>query len=821
VEDIGDCSVNVGSLRFVDAIITRGESTQASITVRNEGEDQHFTVRFKVGGNTVRTVDREISSGSQSTFTASVGPETDSIVNAEVETEGSPCGSRTYERHSELVVVEDGDDGDDDQTYDPEAWYTWTPSQPQRDETVTFDASGSSDSDGGIVEYQWYLGDGSTTRYGRTVQHSYDNEGDYDVQLVVEDSEGNTDSVTRTVPVVEDPDACSIRNGRINFDDPIITRGESTTGRITISNLGEEQVVNVRFKVGNDVVKTREVAIGANSQRTFTANLSPEVDKIVTVEVRTSGDPCGTRNYDRHSELVVVEGGDQSSTLNVNVRADDGKRLYNTRVAVTGDGSTTRYTGANGEAHFELGEGDYNVRVSKSGYSTETRNVDLVPGEHRSISVTLDRRESGQGTLTALVEGEEGERLEDAEITVRNGVNRYRETDSNGRATVDLDQGTYTVTAEKTGYGSWTESVHIDRGEDTVRVFRLTGDAEQGLNIADVRYPDSVCRGSTMRPDVVIENNAGYHELVSLTGKGLGSINLVRSFSLDTGETVEKTLTFTNVQGSGTEQFTVTANNQESDSVTRTVNVESCGVPQTGQASDISMELGYTVKPNMAVYGDILRVNGFVDGKKGRAEVKIKVDGQTKASVRTQPDGYYQTWITADEVGTQTVTAEADDVSASRPLRVIPTSQVTGIEAPVSVFEGQTFQVCAQVDSQIQPEVILERDGEVVTSKQDSGRVCFERQARQPGTHAYRIAALTSGEGNTASTTVEVLEMDVEASSFPGQIASVESGSGIVKLDLYNANENQTRYELKLEGLPDTWISQSEKQVRGERSTST
>lgn len=823
VSDRGDCSINVGRLNFGESVITRGESTQAAITVTNDGEDQQFTVKFKFGGNTVRTIDRDVSGGSQSTFTASVSPRVDSIVTAEVSTDSSPCGDREYQRYRELIVVEDDDDDDDDQAYDPEAAFSWTPSQPESGETVTFDASRSEDRNGNIVDYKWFFGDSSSPGNGRTVQHSYSSTGDYDVQLVVTDSDGNTDSVTRTVPVVEDPQSCSLRVGQIQFGDSVITRGDSTTGSLSVSNLGDEQVVEVRFKVGENVVHTREVAIDANSQRTFSTTLSPQVDEIVTAKVTTREEPCGFGEYERFRELVVVEGPDQSSTLDVNVRAEDGRRLYNARVAVTGGGvDTTRYTGGNGDAYFELDEGDYQVTVSKSGYQTETRNIDLASGEDRSISVSLDRRDSEQGTLVALVEDSNGNRLEEAEISVENGVSRYRETNNNGRATVDLDPGTYTVTAEKTGYGSWTESVHINRGEDTVRLFRLTGSQQEGLNIVDVNYPNSVCRGSTMRADVTIENNAGFHEFVSLTGTGLGSINAIRSFSLDTGETVEKTLTFTNVKGSGNEQFTVTANNENSDTVRRTVNVRSCGVQQRGQASDISMQLGYTVKPNMAVHGDILKVKGFVDGANGRSEVDIKISGETKASVTTQPDGYYQTWITADEVGPHTVKAETGSVSASRPLRVIPTSTVTGLEAPVSKFEGQRLQVCAQVDSQIEPKVILERDGEVVASKKASGEVCFQREAREPGTHVYRIAALTSGESNTASTTVEVLEMDVEASSFPSQIASVESGSGLVKVDLYNTNDNQTRYDLDLQGLPDTWISQSEKQVildKGERRT--
>lgn len=823
VRDPGDCSVNVGRLRLGNSVIDEGDSTTASVEVTNNGQNQDVRVRFKVGGNTVKTVNREVSSNSQSTFQASVSPNRDRIITAEVTTQGSPCGDRNYERYRELAVVEGGDNGGDDPDKKPEASFRWSPSQPAPEETVAFDGSDSYDEDGDIVEYKWFFGDGSNPGYGRNVQHNYGSTGDYDVQLVVEDSEGDTDSITRTVPVVQEPGACSLGVGQIRFGESIITRGESTTGSITVSNLGDRQAVQIRFREGSEVVDSRETVIEADSQRTFSTSLNPQIDKIIKAEVTTRESPCGSRSFNRHKELVVVEGGDQSSTLEVNVDSEDGRNLQNARVSVQSSGTgTTRYTGSQGRTYFELDSGNYDVAVSRSGYRTEVRNVNLNSASHRTITVTLGRRDSGQGTFTALVQDGEGNRLRNAEITVENGVTKYRDTDSNGRATLNLDAGMYSVTARKTGYGSWTESVNIDRGEDTTRVFRLTGDTTQGLRIADVDYSNTVCRGSTLRTDVTIENNEEYHEFVSLTGKGLGSINAASRFSLDEGETVTKTVHFTNVQGSGTEEFTITVNNDDSDSSTRTVDVESCGTTARGEASDISMQLGYTRQQNMAVTGDILKVEGFVDGANGRSTVDIGIDGETKASVRTQPDGYYRTWITADEVGSKTVTASTEDVSASSPLRVIPTSRVTNLEAPVSIFEGQTYSICARVQSQIEPEVILERNGEVITSKVANGRVCFEQQARDPGMHVYRIAALTSGEGNSVSSTVEVLEQDVEASSFPDQIASVESGSGMVRVDLYNTNDNQTRYSLNLEGLPSTWTSQSEKQVildKGERRT--
>jgi PKD repeat protein len=66
---------------------------------------------------------------------------------------------------------------------------------------VTFNGSGSYDSDGGsIVSYTWDFGDG-TTGEGAIPQHTYSMEGIYTVSLTVVDDEGasNTNSTTATI----------------------------------------------------------------------------------------------------------------------------------------------------------------------------------------------------------------------------------------------------------------------------------------------------------------------------------------------------------------------------------------------------------------------------------------------------------------------------------------------------------------------------------------------------------------------------------------------------------------------------------------------
>lgn len=78
----------------------------------------------------------------------------------------------------------------------PVASFTYFPFDPEVNETITFDASGSSDPDGSIITYEWDFGDG-TTGAGEFATHSYVSEGFYNVSLTVTDNDGLTDTATQ------------------------------------------------------------------------------------------------------------------------------------------------------------------------------------------------------------------------------------------------------------------------------------------------------------------------------------------------------------------------------------------------------------------------------------------------------------------------------------------------------------------------------------------------------------------------------------------------------------------------------------------------
>ena len=84
--------------------------------------------------------------------------------------------------------------------------------------TVSFDGTGSTDSDGTITSYQWNFGDG-TTASGATASHAY-TPGQWTVTLTVTDNSGATNTASTLIPVsglLPNPTGLRYTGGKLDF----------------------------------------------------------------------------------------------------------------------------------------------------------------------------------------------------------------------------------------------------------------------------------------------------------------------------------------------------------------------------------------------------------------------------------------------------------------------------------------------------------------------------------------------------------------------------------------------------------------------------
>jgi PKD repeat protein len=235
-------------------------------------------------------------------------------------------------------------------------------------EALTFDASGSGDSDGAIVSYAWELGDG-TTGSGTSVSHSYAAAGTYQVKLTVADDGGLSDNAMHTVQVsvANQPPAAAISGpasglvgealtfdagGSGDSDGAIVSYawelGDGTTGSGTSvsHSYGVAGTYQVRLTVTDDGglsdSATHKVQVSAPNQPPAAAISGPasgRVGELLSFNARGSHDVDGS----------IVSGewdfGDGAAGTGVRVAHTYMQAgLYQVRLTVTDDGGLTSET---------------------------------------------------------------------------------------------------------------------------------------------------------------------------------------------------------------------------------------------------------------------------------------------------------------------------------------------------------------------------------------------------------------------------------------------------------------------------------------------
>lgn len=85
----------------------------------------------------------------------------------------------------------------------PVASFTYSPASPNRNQNVTFDASGSQAgyADAPITDYSWLFSDGTTADGVTATWMTSNKAGSYLIELTVTAGDGQTDTASQTIPV--------------------------------------------------------------------------------------------------------------------------------------------------------------------------------------------------------------------------------------------------------------------------------------------------------------------------------------------------------------------------------------------------------------------------------------------------------------------------------------------------------------------------------------------------------------------------------------------------------------------------------------------
>jgi PKD repeat protein len=262
----------------------------------------------------------------------------------------------------------------------PIASFTFTPTYPEVNQIVTFDASTSYDPDGNIVSYTWDFGDGTpiVIENDPITYHAYTSFGDYIVKLTVTDNDGLTDDETAAIHVSQHPIAAFT----ISPPDPLIH--EVVTFDASASSPDGGVIVSYTWSFGDGNVTSTSNPIITHAYEnygTYTVTLNvtdsegkwDTTSKQLTVEKAPIADFTWNPYYPQRGETV---------TFDASISTPDGGVIVSYAWDF-GDGTPIVEESDPIITHVYATAGDYivtlNVTDSEGRWDIETKTITVVP----------------------------------------------------------------------------------------------------------------------------------------------------------------------------------------------------------------------------------------------------------------------------------------------------------------------------------------------------------------------------------------------------------------------------------------------------------
>ncbi len=266
------------------------------------------------------------------------------------------------------------------------------------------------------------------------------------------------------------------------------------------------------------------------------------------------------------ADLAVreVEGVEPPATGDIEGTVKDvaGAAIEGTSIVVAGTGLSAT-TGSNGYYFIDnVPAGEQEVTASADGYYSQTATVKV----EEDATVTQDFvlqaiTPSPTRTVSGTVKDGTDNALEGATVTIE-GTGLSTTTGSDGSYSIsDVEEGTYNITASKSGYSSQTETVTVD--SDTIVDFVLEEEAETELSIdtfkltktsnpawarVNVDWLVSGSNLSTVKSEMILNGNVVDQQTSSVSGNQAGGTHELRHRG-GTGNTYDIKLSLTDADG--------------------------------------------------------------------------------------------------------------------------------------------------------------------------------------------------------------------------------------------------------------------------------
>jgi len=209
----------------------------------------------------------------------------------------------------------------------PTPIFTFSPTTPDIDETIVFDANASFDQDGSVTGYFWDFADGQNASESIPfISHAFSDGGSYFVSLTVTDNEGWNATLIKEVKVRFTHDIAVVS---VSQSHQTVTAGDTVTLTVIVMNEGAEtESFTVKVYYGdNEAAPAQTVsnlASGLNRTLTFewnTENVDPDDYRIKAVVDPVSGEGDLPDNTKLGSTVTVEELPEQPWLLYVGIGA--------------------------------------------------------------------------------------------------------------------------------------------------------------------------------------------------------------------------------------------------------------------------------------------------------------------------------------------------------------------------------------------------------------------------------------------------------------------------------------------------------------------